>query len=997
MSFPESSQKNNNESRDQKPETLLDSDEEKKREAVDALLKGLVAIFKFADTEASYIVEHLAEDGLALSTASSAQSSTLQKLFADIVSNQTKSSQRKALDSLQDALDKAPLRDWTHALAIKALVVSMPINISQYRSFAEEFIRLYLSAVCKENDVMCGAVLVVLARLAPITETQFRLACFALCASDDLQPWLSESELNLIKNGKEEQHVSLAKQTPQDELLAKWDKLKSAPGAPRSEAVESIMKMVGLQTVKKEVLEIYTFIFKQNKLLPESRGSLCYNFLLLGNAGTGKATVGEVLCKMLQELGIRKNPNLFKTSGEELARIGATKTASEIQKAVGGCILIDEAYHLNPKANSEGAAVAMQLLGAADTMRRDLSIILLGYKKDIEEKLMDFNPGFDGRFPYKLIFEDYTNDELGVIFKSICAKHKWMIANADVIAAAARRIGRKRGSKSFGNARDVIVLFEVACRRATMRDDCNQTLTIEDVLGPPPTPDRVPDLKSALEELDDLIGLHTVKEEIYRVVRLAQSNYDRELRGETPLEATLNRVFLGNSGTGKTTFAKLYGRILKGLGMLSNGSWELKLPKDFLGSAVGEAEKITSNLIERCMGKVLIIDEAYGLHGSAYGKAAIDTLVGLVHNAPGEDIAVVMMGYEKDIRRMCREANDGLTSRISLNNPLMFEDYTDRELERIALQSLQKDNLTMSSETCRLFIKSISAQRFAPKFGNGRVVISAITNAKIRMADRDEFARDISQTKIDPLGVLDGLFKVEHIANEVRDLKSVIEQCKRDNIDKSKHLKSYVLVGNSGTGKSTFADILAKVLFELGFLGSSLVVRRTGLDMQAGYVGQTKDKVNEAMAEAQGGVLFIDEAYTMGSRGGGSYSQESVDQLVGLMTEKEHLNRTVVILAGYPAAMNHMLSSNEGLRSRFSGMIEFPDWDASDCVKYIDQQCIKEGFMIESSAMRKLERGLLEISGLEGWANARDCQGTLTALYRARAVRGAVDKVYNYM
>jgi SpoVK/Ycf46/Vps4 family AAA+-type ATPase len=118
---------------------------------------------------------------------------------------------------------------------------------------------------------------------------------------------------------------------------------------------------------------------------------------------------------------------------------------------------------------------------------------------------------------------------------------------------------------------------------------------------------------------------------------------------------------------------------------------------------------------------------------------------------------------------------------------------------------------------------------------------------------------------------------------------------------------------------------------------SSACSRPTKSSRAARYVGQTKDKVNEKMVEAQGGVLFIDEAYTLGGgTGSGAFSQEAVDQLVKLMTDPEHLKKTVVILAGYKKPMERMIEhANEGLHSRFEGRIEFPDWSADDCVASI--------------------------------------------------------------
>ncbi|KAJ1435044.1 hypothetical protein B484DRAFT_325843 [Ochromonadaceae sp. CCMP2298] len=173
------------------------------------------------------------------------------------------------------------------------------------------------------------------------------------------------------------------------------------------------------------------------------------------------------------------------------------------------------------------------------------------------------------------------------------------------------------------------------------------------------------------------------------LARTAAINYDREVSGEEPVALKLNRVFLGNPGTGKTTVGRLYGRVLKALGLLSKGAWELKLPGDLVGTHVGESEKMTASLVSRSMGKVLFLDEAYGLNNTSYGKAAIDTLVGLVSGEPGEDIAVVMAGYEKQINKMFRECNEGLSSRFDLKNAFRFEDFADADLERVILKEVR--------------------------------------------------------------------------------------------------------------------------------------------------------------------------------------------------------------------------------------------------------------------------------------------------------------------
>jgi hypothetical protein len=160
-----------------------------------------------------------------------------------------------------------------------------------------------------------------------------------------------------------------------------------------------------------------------------------------------------------------------------------------------------------------------------------------------------------------------------------------------------------------------------------------------------------------------------------------------------------------------------------------------------------------------------------------------------------------------------------------------------------------------------------------------------------------------------------------------------------------------------------------------------------------------KNKVNEMMEQAQGGVLFVHEAYTLGGgTGRGRFSQEAADQLVKLMTDPEHLKKTVVILAGYKKPMERMIefpgsgfkyasSCREGLRSRFEGRIEFPDWSADDCVVSIRQTCEGQNIRLMIDAEHRLLQSLREIKERPGWANARDSITTYRLLYAARAQR----------
>merc|ERR1712238_360102 len=135
-----------------------------------------------------------------------------------------------------------------------------------------------------------------------------------------------------------------------------------------------------------------------------------------------------------------------------------------------------------------------------------------------------------------------------------------------------------------------------------------------------------------------------------------------------------------------------------------------------------------------------------------------------------------------------------------------------------------------------------------------------------------------------------------------------------------------------------------------------------------------------------GGVLFIDEAYTL--FGGSIFAKEAVDQLVQLMTEPNHIHKTVVILAGYKTQMEEVLrSANPGLCSRITGRIEFPNWEAEDSLKFIKTEGNREGIILDHDAENFLLAGLKRIRNRPGWANARDSKNLVSQLYSARALR----------
>lgn len=396
------------------------------------------------------------------------------------------------------------------------------------------------------------------------------------------------------------------------------------------------------------------------------------------------------------------------------------------------------------------------------------ALTLIGYREDVVEKWASTNPGILSRFPWEVIFEDFSEKELHTIFTNLVRSNGWHIENSrlslspaeaaagaatdvDLALVVARRLVRAAGRVGFANARSVRIIFESMQRSASKRQNAERmstegrtralplnhstTLTIMDLMGPRMDPGD----SSRVKELMAMTGLLDVKESIIGLVKMSATNYDSELRGEALLDVSLHRMFLGNPGTGKTTIAKLYGKILVDLGYLSNGEVIVVGASKLKGDVVGATGTIVNKLIDSVKGKVLVIDEAYILGQSTdiYGKEALDTLVERVQGSPGEDFAVIMCGYEEEMTRMLNECNPGLKRRFQSENAFKFADYTDQELAKIMVEVAPKMQILVSPELAESCVRNVLAkQRAKPHFGNVGSINNLLNTAKAKMVQR---------------------------------------------------------------------------------------------------------------------------------------------------------------------------------------------------------------------------------------------------------------------
>ncbi|MEU9039309.1 right-handed parallel beta-helix repeat-containing protein [Streptomyces sp. NPDC048352] len=494
------------------------------------------------------------------------------------------------------------------------------------------------------------------------------------------------------------------------------------------------------------------------------------------------------------------------------------------------------------------------------------------------------------------------------------------------------------------------------------------------------TPVTAEAVDGLLAELDAMVGLREVKDEIRKLVKFLRVAEQRRAAG-LPEGPVIGRhmVFSGSPGTGKTTVARVYGRLLAALGVVTGGHFTEVSRADLVGSHLGETTAMTTAVFNRARGGVLFIDEAYTLSrrfgtGTDFGQEAIDTLVKLLEDHR-EEVVVVFAGYSAEMREFL-SANPGLQSRIS--RTIEFEDYSPDELVGIFEGLAGQYGFQLAEPTRAALAAHFRQVRRTETFGNGRearrIFEAALEQQALRLADREEtpspgelvlllpddldgvvdrglgarFAEARDSGQLDTiLGELSAMVGLEGIKAAIRDLTDLIITTRRRRqagLPADPMPSHLIFSGPPGTGKTTVARLYGSLLAALGVLARGQVVEVSRSDLVGQFVGSTALQTAEQFERARGGVLFIDEAYTLARPGGTGhdFGQEAIDTLVKLM--EDHRDEVVVIAAGYTDEMTAFLDVNPGLASRFSATIAFPAYSPGELLTILAQHAERSGF-----------------------------------------------------
>lgn len=843
------------------------------------------------------------------------------------------------------------------------------------------------------------------------------------------KPAIQETSIQTDKSEAEEKPWHREEAISLAEMLGRMKKKREKKPIQIPQNISECFEgVVGMENVQIELDKFYKLLRFQNdrKESQFDRELLkSTHFAVAGARGSGKTLVGEIISGLLYDFGVRADDHAARLEARELLAAyendrleGVKNLFAELEDITVIIENMQDILEEDPADNSrshEVKDIAVQLRRMLSENKDKLSVVLTGTNEAIT-KLQILEGEIQDVLHCIIEIPEYSPRELLEIAKKEATK-KALRIHKTAENVLLRKINMEYRSPEFMNAITLNRYLNDASVKMAQRyfagedesDSAKVTLMPEDF----EVEMEEESLEELLQELDNLTGLNNVKTQIRKRIETVIIEKQAEEKGAQRKtgHGTLHMLFTGNPGTGKTTVANLIGRIYQYLGVLPNGSHLVSCTRsDLVGQYQGHTAKLVKEKVKEAMGGILFIDEAYSLcrdDQDSFGHEAVDELIAAMENNK-DYMMVILAGYKEEMQQFLK-SNPGFKSRI--RNEIEFEDYSVEEMTSIFIKMVSGKSMALEQDTESDIRNMLELKSKVPDFGNARGVrnlfedvIEEMTSRLVRMsgssmnvsaAQMDRITKadiqavagrktDNEKTLDDLLEELNGLVGLKSVKEKVQEMVDDIQfkayMKENGSVNDQGHGTLHlVFMGNAGTGKTTVARLIGKIYKKLGLLKKNVFVETGRKDLVAQYQGQTSRKVMDKLKEAEGGILFIDEAYTLVNDEKDSFGLEAINTLVAELENRR--DSLMVIVAGYEKDMKKFLNANQGLASRLSEEIDFEDY-SDDELMYIFQNMVKE-------------RGMRLADDLEGVVKERiqkERENTKD-FGNARGVRNLVEKV----
>ncbi|MCB9061897.1 MAG: AAA family ATPase [Halobacteriovoraceae bacterium] len=494
--------------------------------------------------------------------------------------------------------------------------------------------------------------------------------------------------------------------------------------------------------------------------------------------------------------------------------------------------------------------------------------------------------------------------------------------------------------------------------------------------------------KNRQEEIhiSDLIGQETAKRQLNEIISLSKLNRERIKKNMKEVSVILHCVYFGNPGTGKTTFARFFAQEIKKIGFLKKAHLVEVSRNDLIAKYSGQTAEKTTKVFNQAIDGVLFIDEAYSLkidENDQFGQECINTLISLIENNRSR-IIIILAGYKEEMQNFLH-LNPGLKT-DARNIVMAIKEISKlrkersfgnaREVRNVIDRGIVQQSVRLTNENKTDFSKDELST----------LIFSDFTFSPLDQGDFDDFNQQNKQVN-SPMEKLNRLIGINEIKSEISELANFVEVSKLRSPNALPEIGLHmVFTGNPGTGKTTVARILGELFKNLDLLSSGHLVEVDRSQLVAPFVGQTAIKTKETIERALGGILFIDEAYTLfRNEHSDNFGLECIDTLLKYM--EDFRNRLVIIFAGYPEQMDVFLKSNPGLNSRINRTLNFPDFTDEELILIAQSMANEKNYVLDDKAKNQLGHLIAQQRSKMHFGNARTTRNLLENSYKKHANR----------